>query len=42
MLFSSKENSDIRKAYSLGANNYIVKSVGFDGFATAIIELGLY
>ncbi len=42
ILTSSKENPDIEKAYSLGANSYIVKPVEFDGFSKAITEIGLY
>lgn len=42
ILTSSKENPDIEKAYSLGANSYIVKPVEFEGFAKAISELGFY
>lgn len=42
ILTSSKEDPDIRKCYNLGANSYIVKPVGFDGFAKAIMNLGFY
>jgi len=42
VLTSSKENPDIEKAYSLGANSYIVKPVDFEGFSKAIAELGFY
>jgi two-component system response regulator len=42
VLTSSRENPDIEKAYSLGANSYIVKPVEFDGFSKAIAELGFY
>jgi two-component system response regulator len=42
MLTSSKEDPDIQKCYKLGANSYIVKPVDFDGFATAIKNLGFY
>ncbi|MEO6550191.1 MAG: response regulator [Ferruginibacter sp.] len=42
MLTSSKENPDIQRAYALGANSYIVKPVGFEGFTKAIMELGFY
>lgn len=42
VLTSSRENPDIEKAYSLGANSYIVKPVDFDGFAKVITELGMY
>jgi two-component system, response regulator len=42
VLTSSRENPDIEKAYSLGANSYIVKPVDFDSFSKAIAELGFY
>jgi len=42
VLTSSKEHPDIERAYSLGANSYIVKPVEFDGFIKAVTELGLY
>jgi CheY-like chemotaxis protein len=42
VLTSSKEHPDIKRAYSLGANSYIVKPVEFDEFTKVITELGLY
>ena len=39
---SSREDPDIKTAYSLGANSYVVKPVDFDAFATAVSSLGLY
>lgn len=42
MLTSSKEDPDIERCYSLGANSYIVKPVNFEGFANAIKEVGFY
>jgi CheY-like chemotaxis protein len=42
MLTSSKEDPDIEKCYSLGANSYIVKPVDSIKFFEAIRELGLY
>jgi len=42
VLTSSRENPDIERAYSLGANSYIVKPVDFEGFSKAITELGFY
>jgi two-component system response regulator len=42
ILTSSRENPDIVKCYSLGANSYIVKPVNFEGFAQAIKHLGFY
>ena len=42
ILTSSKEDPDVQKCYSLGANSYIVKPVNFEGFAQAIKNLGFY
>lgn len=42
VLSSSKESPDIQKAYSLGANSYIVKPVDFESFVKAVAELGFY
>lgn len=42
VLTSSKEHPDIDRAYSLGANSYIVKPVEFEEFAKAVAELGFY
>ena len=42
VLTSSKEVSDIKEAYKLGANSYIVKPVDFDQFTNAVGEIGLY
>jgi len=42
ILTSSKEDPDIKKCYTLGANSYIVKPVNFVGFAEAIKNLGFY
>jgi CheY-like chemotaxis protein len=42
ILTSSKEDPDIQRCYSLGANSYIVKPVNFEGFAQAIKNLGFY
>ncbi|MEO6316739.1 MAG: response regulator [Chitinophagaceae bacterium] len=42
ILTSSKEDPDIRKAYDLGANSYVVKPVVFDDFQKAISDLGYY
>jgi two-component system response regulator len=39
---SSREDPDIKTAYSLGANSYVVKPVDFDAFAEAVSSLGLY
>lgn len=42
ILTSSSEDPDIKKAYALGANSYIVKPVESENFFQAIKELGLY
>jgi two-component system response regulator len=42
IITSSKEDPDIRTAYDLGANSYIVKPVDFDVFIQAINHAGLY
>lgn len=42
VLTSSKEEPDIVGSYSLGANSYIVKPVGFEAFVQAVSTAGLY
>lgn len=42
IMTSSREDFDINKGYSGGANSYIVKPVDFEQFAEAIRQLGLY
>jgi CheY-like chemotaxis protein len=42
MFTSSKEESDIVKSYSLGANAYIVKPVDMEKFFKAIKDLGQF
>ena len=39
---SSREDPDIRAAYGLGVNSYVVKPVDFESFADAMSKLGLY
>jgi len=39
---SSQEDPDIKTAYALGANSYVVKPVGSDDFIDAMSKLGLY
>lgn len=42
ILTSSKEDPDVQKCYTLGANSYIVKPVDGDKFFNVIKELGTY
>lgn len=39
---SSTEDPDMRTAYELGANSYVVKPVEFNAFLSAMSHLGLY
>lgn len=39
---SSSEDPDIKTAYELGANSYIIKPVDFDLFLTTMNTLGFY
>ncbi|NWG05624.1 MAG: response regulator [Chloroflexi bacterium] len=39
---SSTEDPDIRAAYELGVNSYVIKPVEFDAFVEAMSRLGLY
>ncbi len=42
MVTSSNEDPDIKTAYELGANSYVVKPVDFDSFQEAMSTIGLY
>jgi two-component system response regulator len=42
IMTSSKEEQDIIVSYELGVNSFVVKPVGFNEFAKAVSELGLY
>lgn len=42
VLTSSAEEPDIRAAYRLGANSYLVKPVDFEKFVEAVSAAGLY
>jgi two-component system, response regulator len=42
MVTSSNEDPDIKAAYALGANSYVVKPVNFDAFVEAMSNLGFY
>jgi two-component system, response regulator len=39
---SSREEPDMKEAYALGVNSYVVKPVDFDKFVNAMSNLGLY
>jgi two-component system response regulator len=39
---SSREDPDIKAAYELGANSYVVKPVDFDSFIHAMSNIGMY
>ena len=39
---SSAEDPDIKQAYELGANSYVVKPVNFEAFMEVMSNLGLY
>ena len=39
---SSSEEPDVKEAYRLGANSYVLKPLDFEKFMTAISKLGYY
>jgi two-component system response regulator len=39
---SSREDPDVKTAYELGANSYVVKPVDFESFTEAIGKVGIY
>jgi two-component system response regulator len=39
---SSRQEPDMKEAYELGVNSYVVKPVDFDQFINAMSSLGLY
>ena len=39
---SSKQEPDMKEAYELGANSYVVKPVDFEQFMNSMSSLGLY
>jgi CheY-like chemotaxis protein len=42
MLTSSREDNDLLKSYSFGANAYVVKPVDFTQFIIAVKQLGAF
>ena len=42
VLSSSSHDADIKKAYSLGANSYLVKPVAFDSLVEIVKTIGQY
>ena len=42
MVTSSRQDPDIKTAYELGANSYVVKPVEFDAFTEVMSHLGFY
>jgi two-component system, response regulator len=42
MLTSSREESDLRRAYQLGANSYVVKPMSYSAFVDCLAKLGTY
>lgn len=39
---SSREDPDIKAAYELGANGYVVKPVEFEAFSNSMIQTGIF
>ena len=42
MLTSSREESDLKNCYALGANAYVVKPVAYDEFLMSVKSLGVF
>jgi CheY-like chemotaxis protein len=42
MLTTSSEDTDVRTAYELGANSYIIKPVNFENFLEVATQLEIY
>jgi CheY-like chemotaxis protein len=42
VLTTSADNQDVKKAYELGANSYIVKPVDFDKFVEVASQIEVY
>jgi len=42
VITSSAEEPDIKRAYELGVNSYVVKPVDFDNFSRTMSQMGFY
>jgi CheY-like chemotaxis protein len=42
VLSSSGEERDVKRAYELGANGYVVKSINFDAYRSSVRAIGLF
>lgn len=42
IITSSAEDPDVKNAYELGANSYVIKPVQFDSFIEAMAKIGIY
>ena len=42
ILTSSRENSDLKECYDIGANSYVVKPIDYKEFIKATEKVGLY
>jgi two-component system, response regulator len=42
VITSSAEDPDVKRAYDLGANSYVIKPVQFDAFMEAMVRVGIY
>jgi len=42
MLTSSREEPDVKRAYAMGANAYVVKPVDFQEFIVAVKQVGVF
>lgn len=42
VLSSSRENADLTECYRLGVNGYVVKAVDYNGFMTAVRQIGAF
>lgn len=42
ILTSSADNLDVKRAYDLGANSYLMKPIDFDGLLDMVRNIGVY